>query len=65
MATNGQYLKGTEVVLSGLTVGPFELKNVKAIACENCAFLLGKDIMKRLNFQAKDSKGVKYITLKQ
>ncbi len=65
MATNGKYLKGTEVILTSLTVGPFELKNVKAMACENCAFLLGKDVMKQLNFKAQESKGIKYITLHQ
>ena len=65
MATNGRYLKGTEIVLSELNVGPFKLKNVKAIACDNCAFLLGKNVMKRLNFKAQDNKGIKYITLKQ
>ncbi len=65
MATNGRYLKGTEIVLSELQVGPFSLSNVKAIACENCAFMLGKQVMKRLNFKAQTNKGVKYITLKQ
>ena len=65
MATNGQYLKGTEIILPELKVGTFNLTNVKVIACENCAFLLGKTVMKRLNFQTKDAKGVKYITLKQ
>jgi tetratricopeptide (TPR) repeat protein len=65
MATNGRYLKGNEIILSELTVGPFQLKNVKAIACDNCAFLLGKDVMKRLNSQAQDNKGIRYITLKQ
>ncbi len=65
MATNGRYLKGNEVVLSELNVGTFNLKNVKAIACDNCAFLLGKDVMKRLNSKNQDNKGIKYITLKQ
>lgn len=65
MATNGRYLKGTEVILSELNVGPFNLKNVKAIACDNCAFLLGKDVMKSLNSKAQENKGIKYITLKQ
>ncbi|MEM7647166.1 MAG: hypothetical protein AAF203_09670 [Pseudomonadota bacterium] len=65
MATNGRYLKGTEIILSQLAVGPFVLKDVKAMACENCAFLLGKKVMKRLNFKSQDSKGIKYITLKQ
>lgn len=65
MATNGRYLKGTEVIVSEMKVGPFHLKNVKAIACDNCAFLLGKDVMKSLHSQAKENKGIKYITLKQ
>ncbi len=65
MATNGRYLKGNQVILSELNVGPFTLKNVKAIACDNCAFLLGKDVMKRLNSKTQDNKGIKYITLKQ
>ena len=65
MATNGKYLKGNQIILSELQVGPFTLKNVKAMACENCAFLLGKDVMKKLNSKAQDNKGIKYITLKQ
>jgi tetratricopeptide (TPR) repeat protein len=65
MATNGRYLKGTQIVLDELNVGPFKLKNVKGMACENCAFLLGKTVMKRLNSKLVDNKGIKYITLKQ
>ncbi len=65
MATNGRYLKGNEIILPELKVGPFALKDVKAVACDNCAFLLGKDIMKRLNFKAQVNKGIHYITLKQ
>ena len=65
MATNGRYLKGTQIILPELKVGPFTLTNVKAMACTDCAFLLGKDVMKRLNFTSKENKGIKYITLKQ
>lgn len=65
LATNGRYLKGTEVILPELKVGPFKLKNVKAIACDNCAFLLGKNVLKRLHFTRKKNKGINYITLKQ
>lgn len=64
-ATNGRFLKGTEIIFPELHVGTFRLENVKALACEECAFLLGRDVMKSLNFQAADSKGVKYITLRQ
>lgn len=65
MASNGMYLKGTSVTLPSLKVGPFHLKDVKAVACKNCAFMLGKDVMKKLNFSVTESKGVKHITLKQ
>lgn len=65
MATNGRFLKGTQIILPELKVGPFTLTNVKAMACENCAFLLGKSVMKRLNFKSQENKGIKYITLKQ
>jgi Tfp pilus assembly protein PilF len=64
-ATNGRAVEGVEVILAELNVGPFSLKDVKAVACDGCAFLLGKDVMKRLNYQSQDSKGIRYITLKQ
>ena len=65
LATNGRSLKGTQVVFPELSVGPFTLKNVKALACDGCAFLLGKKVMKRLNFKQDKKKGVNYITLQQ
>lgn len=64
-ATNGRSLKGTEIIIPEILVGTFRLANVKALACENCAFLLGRDVMKSLNYQAADNKGIKYITLRQ
>lgn len=65
MSTYGRYLKGTQIILPELNVGPFQLRNVKAMACENCAFMLGKTVMKKLNFKEQENKGIKYITLKQ
>ncbi len=65
MATNGRSIKGNEIIIDELMVGPFKLQNVKAVSCEGCAFLLGKDVMKALNFKSEDNKGVRYITLKQ
>ncbi len=64
-ATSGRSVKGNEIIITELMVGPFKLENVKAVACDGCAFLLGKDVMKALNFKSEDSKGVRYITLKQ
>ena len=66
MTTNGRSIEGLKVVLPEITIGPFQLKNVQALACENCAPLLGRRIMKRLNFKYQENnKGVQYITLKQ
>ena len=65
-ANNGRSIEGIKIILPEITVGPFKLKNVKALACENCASLLGKKIMKRLNFKYQENnKGIQYITLKQ
>jgi|GEM_PF-2257602 len=64
-ATSGKEVTGERIVLPELNVGPFVVKNVKAVACDNCAFLLGKDILKRLNFKEAVTDGIKYITLKQ
>lgn len=47
-ATNGQELKGQRVILSGLIFGGHHLKDVEAIACENCAFVAGKSVLKSL-----------------
>ena len=67
VADNGRSTKGMHILLPELKVGPFLLRNVKALACENCALLLGKDIMKRLNPKTQEAgiQGIRYITLKQ
>ena len=65
-ASNGQSIEGLKITLPEFVIGPFQLKNVKAFACEGCASLLGKRVMKRLNFKYQENnKGVQYITLKQ
>lgn len=65
MATNGRYIKGQEILIPEMMVGPFKLTNVKAVSCEGCALLLGKDVMRSLNFKSEESQGIRYITLKQ
>ena len=63
-STGGQQIRGLRVSLPQLSVGPFTLKKVRGLACENCSFLLGKRIMKRLKFKSKKENGVRYVTLK-
>jgi len=49
--TNGSELKGTRVILPSLMFGAWHLKNVEAIACDNCAFMAGKSVLSQLSVQ--------------
>jgi tetratricopeptide (TPR) repeat protein len=48
---NGQAISGTKVVIPELLFGAWTLKNVNAIACDNCAFVAGKSILSQLSVQ--------------
>lgn len=50
-ANNGQQLTGTRVIIPEVMFGAWSLKNVEAIACDNCAFLAGKTVLNRLTVQ--------------
>jgi tetratricopeptide (TPR) repeat protein len=50
-ANNGQQLTGTRVVIPNVMFGAWNLTNVEAIACDNCAFLAGKTVLNRLSVQ--------------
>jgi len=49
--TNGSQIKGTRVILPSLMFGAWQLKNVEAIACDNCAFMAGKSVLSQLSVQ--------------
>jgi hypothetical protein len=49
--TNGSELKGTRIILPSLMFGAWQLKNVEAIACDNCAFMAGKSVLSQLSLQ--------------
>lgn len=48
---NGQAISGTKVIIPELLFGAFNLKNVTAVACDNCAFVAGKSILSQLSIQ--------------
>lgn len=48
---NGQEINGTKIIIPELMFGAFTLKNVNAIACENCAFVAGKGVLNQLSVQ--------------
>lgn len=50
-ANSGQQLTGTRVIIPEVMFGAWSLKNVEAIACDNCAFLAGKTVLNRLTVQ--------------
>lgn len=47
-ANSGQSVHGTKVVIPAMIFGAFSLKDVEAIACDNCAFVAGKSILGKL-----------------
>lgn len=49
--TNGSELKGIRIILPSLMFGAWQLKNVEAIACDNCAFMAGKSVLSQLSVQ--------------
>lgn len=50
-ANSGQQLTGTRIIIPEVMFGAWTLKNVEAIACDNCAFLAGKTVLNRLSLQ--------------
>lgn len=50
-SSNGTSLTGTRVIIPSMMFGAWTLKNVEAIACENCAFMAGKSVLGQLVVQ--------------
>ncbi len=49
--TNGAEISGTRIIIPRMVFGAWELKNVEAVACDNCAFMAGKSILSQLTVQ--------------
>lgn len=49
ITANGQDIEATKVIIPEMTFGAWQLKNVEAIACNNCAFMAGKSIISKLS----------------
>ncbi len=50
-ANSGQSVHGTKVIIPAMIFGAFSLKNIEAIACDNCAFVAGKSILSKLSIE--------------
>lgn len=51
VTASGQTINGTKVVIPAMIFGAFSLKNIEAVACDNCAFVAGKSILNQLSVE--------------
>lgn len=63
MLADGRQATAREIVLTRLRVGPFELKDVPAVACDGCAPLLGQSALSQFDMQSSKVQGVEFLTL--
>lgn len=60
---DGRVVKGKAVKLDAVKIGPFELTNVIADACENCSHLLGQTTLSQFDLKSSKVQGVEFLTL--
>ncbi|QWT18941.1 retroviral-like aspartic protease family protein [Bacillus sp. NP157] len=60
---DGHSTVAREVVIEHLHVGAFDLENVKALACRDCALLLGVNVLSQFNINSTEVQGVDTMTL--
>lgn len=62
---DGKRIKVKLVRIPYFKLGPFELKNVKAIVCKTCEPLIGQNILGKFNMSTTRSKGVEFLSLEK
>jgi len=62
---DGRVLKGRRVKFREMRIGPFELSNVRAVACENCTHLMGQTTLTQFDLKSSKAQGVEFLTLTQ
>lgn len=60
---DGRVVSARGIVLDALKVGPFELRNVPAIACGECIPLLGQASLSQFDMQSVRTQGVDFLLL--
>lgn len=61
--SDGRVALARGIVIEFMRVGPFELKNVPAIACADCASLLGQASLAHFDMQSARAQGVEFLLL--
>lgn len=60
---DGRTVAGQEFVLPTLQVGPYALQDVKVVACEYCASLLGQTSLERFDLATSKTDGLDILTM--
>lgn len=60
---DGRVALARGIVIESMRVGPFEFKNVPAIACADCASLLGQASLAHFDMQSVRAQGVEFMLL--
>ena len=60
---DGRAITGKRIIVSSLRVGPYELTDVAAFVCRDCALLLGQSALNRLDLTTSKVQGVEFLTL--
>jgi len=60
---NGNATEQKKIKISQMNVGPFVIKDFEAVACERCAFLLGKKVLRKMNYKEEVLEGIRFATL--
>lgn len=60
---DGRKVPAQAVLIESMKLGRFELRNVSAITCKDCAALLGQATLSQFDMQSSRVQGVEFLTL--
>ncbi len=60
---DNRQVDGQQFIMENLQVGPYSLKNVPVVICENCAPLLGQTTLERFDLTTNEIDGVEFLTM--
>ena len=60
---DGRRVAAEVVLIDALRVGPYVLRQVKALSCRDCATLLGQSTLSKFDLQSSKVDGVEFLTL--
>ena len=61
---DGRHVRGRLIKIDQMRVGDFNLKDVPAVDCEQCALLLGEESLAHFDMNSTKVAGVEFLTLK-